>query len=167
MNPLVVPHIVIHEAPDQHPYELDHVRSPWQCCNYGNSLTHPNIACYGHCCLHNYYSTPIEENPPSLVQDAAPASVNVLHEAECTSDSESEDETETETETELSTDSESTYSSDTLMTPQDEMFMEIPAALVKHEAAPQPKASFYLDEDEDDLPPFDDWYQSIAQRATV
>ena len=26
-------------------------------------------------------------------------------------------------------------------------------------------ARFCIDEDEDDLPPFDDWYQTIARRA--
>lgn len=58
-----------------------------------------------------------------------------------------------------STDSESNV--DWLDTPQDGVFRfspPSPPSKLRHELA--------LDEEEDELPPFDEWYQDIARRAT-
>lgn len=75
-----------------------------------------------------------------------------------------------ETETEIETDEEGfpTEESDSdssccecLDTPRDGTFRFAPTLV----SSPPEKHEFTLDEDEEDLPPFDEWYQDIASRT--
>lgn len=60
-------------------------------------------------------------------------------------------------------DTESDSSLDTVEITEDSTSVPAEYPLDKHD----PRLSFALDEDEEDLPPFDDWYQSIAQRTST
>lgn len=157
VNPFIAPHIVISEAAAQNPWVLDGIYAPPQNCNYGQYLTHPSHSCVGPCCLSTYS----QYNLPSPAQEfLPPVEEGIGIEAE-----EEELFQECEDESDLGSDSDS--SSDALLTPQDDAFLDTSPMLCKgvRDASPEPQ-SFYIDEDDDDLPPFDDWYQSIAQRAT-
>ncbi|EKM59282.1 uncharacterized protein PHACADRAFT_169800, partial [Phanerochaete carnosa HHB-10118-sp] len=55
VDPLLTPHIVIHEAPEQDLRTLENISIPPQWCYYGYFLTHP-FGCSGSCCNHHAYS---------------------------------------------------------------------------------------------------------------
>lgn len=175
-DPFVAPHIVIHEAPMQDYREIEEVFIPFQLCMYGRYLTLPHCECSGPCCQQYYFLSPTLASPPPAVEPVARQEVDdiVTFEAAGTVPCELEEivtrETEElfESEDESDSGNDSDSSSDTPTTPQDGEFTDLPAELAKTEEAWAPQLDLYVDEegDEDDLPPFDDWYQSIAQRAT-
>ena len=91
-----------------------------------------------------------EQNEHSFVQDADPNGYN--------------------TEEELGTFSPIDESdSDMPDTPEEEIFRFTIAEPIKPPMILEPHAKlshgFVLEDDDDDLPPFDEWYQDIAQRA--
>lgn len=117
-----------------------------------------------------------------MIQDSAPVAVPNVVESEQPEDdigspAECDVDEDSEPEPELNTDSDSGYGSDAPATPQDKTFAEIPiltsptldkdGALADSDLASEPLVgSIHTDEEDDDLPPFDEWYQTIARRAT-
>ena len=97
-----------------------------------------------------------ESLPPTAEQQ--PDEEIVTDDVPCECEDESDD---------VESDSDSSSSSDTPMTPQDGTFADTHFVLCNEQKVEvgHVQKSFYIDEDDDDLPPFDDWYQSIAQRA--
>jgi len=160
VDPFLAPHIVIHEAPEQDLKTLEDIYVSPQCCYYGYLLTHP-VGCSGTCCYHHTYSTPpvLELDLPEPDLSAIEIeSIEFVDEVELNSDSSSD------------SDSGSDSSSDTLVTPHDAAFPHVPSLpLLKDTPPPELDERFFIDEDEDEdgLPPFDDWYQTIARRAAV
>ncbi|KAI0346845.1 hypothetical protein BDW22DRAFT_464633 [Trametopsis cervina] len=144
ITPFSVPHIIIHEAPDQ---------TPWEACE--NRVVVPQ-----NCAYLMVPGTPCHCPPvvPSQTEAAPELVVSTISDDDELSSVDSEADEEFESTTEES-DSESA-----LDTPKDGVFRfmvpdDIPSA------CPTFGHDFALEEDDDELPPFDDWYQEIAQRA--
>ena len=164
VDPFVAPHIVISGAPPQNLWELDCIYAPPQHCYYGTYLTHPSFSCVGPCCGYGGYwsvEAPQEFLPPVPMDvDEEPLPVDVEPEDAFDIDVDVEDESD-----EPETDSDDA-STDTPMTPQDGAFVDAPPPLLCEDGVkPASGTYFHIDEDDDGLPPFDDWYTNIAQRA--
>lgn len=124
---------------------------------------HPT-GCSGPCCYQHTYSSPptleLELPEPELLAFADLSTfeiegIELIDDAESSSDTSSDSDTGSDA------------SSDTLVTPQDDAFCAPALPLLKDTPPPPLDARFCIDEDEDELPPFDDWYQTIARRAAA
>lgn len=166
VDPFVAPHVVIHEAPELDLRTLDGIYISPQCCYGGRFLTHPS-GCTAACCFHRLYAAPpvleLELPAPELAPlNALDAAVEIegiefVDEADSSSDSSSDS-----SDSGSDADADSDASSDTLVTPTHAAAFAAPGALPLLKDTPPP----VLDEDDEDgLPPFDDWYQAIARRA--
>lgn len=167
LTPFSAPHIIIHEVPDQAPWQACESRAivP-QNCGY---LRVPDLPCS--CPPSLPTDAPTLPVPPSTIIEGVPLEHRddlVPRDVE-SADFDSEDELEM-----LSSTDES--DSDMPDTPQGEVFRFIVSSLALEEEAEQelhgllqlrPKLlrEFVLEDDEDELPPFDVWYQEIAQRT--
>ncbi|KIP12774.1 hypothetical protein PHLGIDRAFT_32674 [Phlebiopsis gigantea 11061_1 CR5-6] len=158
--PFIAPHIVISEAPTQNPWELDCIYAPPQHCYYGTYLTHPSFSCVGPCCSYSAYWSvaPPQEFLPPVPMDVDEEQPTIDVETEDAFDVDGGDESD-----EPETDSDDA-STDTPMTPQDGTFVDAPPPLFG-DGKPAGGVRFHIDEDDEELPPFDDWYRDIAQRV--
>lgn len=139
-NPFRATHIIVHEVLDQHPWEACQNKVPLpQHCEF---LTVPGAPCPCH--------SPVVTREAQLEEEEA---VYFTDESDEDVEADSDELSPTE-----ESDSESVF--DCLDTPQDGVFRfttASPPSKLRHE--------FVLEEDEEDLPPFDDWYQDIARRT--
>ncbi|KAI0700714.1 hypothetical protein BC835DRAFT_1326001 [Cytidiella melzeri] len=134
VHPFTSPHIVIHEAPDQTPWDAcsNRIITPQHCEN----LMVPGVPC--HCPVR------VVSTPP-------------LAEAESDSDMEGSVSSPTD-------------ESDSEFEPDTPAELGVFRFVVSYDCDPPLSCrskvvrDFALDEDEDDLPPFDEWYQDIALR---
>ncbi|THH30701.1 hypothetical protein EUX98_g3501 [Antrodiella citrinella] len=149
-RPCTIPHIVITEAPLQDPWEafVNNTPNP-QDCGYGYYLTVPSALVD-----HVNVAWPADEHTSDDPYFASPLSMSL---SECSDDNTGESESGSDDDLE---------SPLPLTPPTSHLEFDVDVVMPDACRKTAPTATFYVDEDEeDDLPPFDDWYLDIAQRA--
>jgi hypothetical protein len=157
-----VPHIIIHEVPDQAPWEACENRAVApQHCDY---LTVPGTPCF---CVPSPDVAHAETLPTLIVEETL--SFTGRHEPSLPEEIEF---AEVGTEEDLGMLSPVDESdSDMPDTPEEDVFRFTivdsrgPSAMPVLESCTKFSHTFVLEDDEDDLPPFDEWYQDIARRT--